>query len=141
MGEMLKRSHEMREDKSRHYNCAQAVFTPFAEKKGLAADQANAIAEHFGSGMRTGGTCGTITGGLMVTPNRGNFCGTQNPGRSYFGRACRGFCLCGFQCALGFVRLGNHIYDVAVADLHRLSGVLAPFHILLMHHDLPDEQP
>jgi C_GCAxxG_C_C family probable redox protein len=75
MGEMLKRSHEMREDKSRHYNCAQAVFTPFAEKKGLAADQANAIAEHFGSGMRTGGTCGAITGGLMAL----GLCGAGEP--------------------------------------------------------------
>lgn len=75
MGEMLKRSHEMREDKNRHYNCAQAVFTPFAEKKGLTAEQANAIAEHFGSGMRTGGTCGAITGGLMAL----GLCGAGEP--------------------------------------------------------------
>lgn len=66
MTEMMERSHALRDDTTTHYNCAQAVFIPFAEKKGLSAAQANAITANFGSGMRAGLTCGAITGGLMV---------------------------------------------------------------------------
>ena len=35
MDELLLRSHELRDDLAVHYNCAQGVFIPFAEKKGL----------------------------------------------------------------------------------------------------------
>lgn len=66
MDEIMKRSHELREDPTRHYNCAQGVFIPFAERKGIDKETANAITEHFGAGMRTGMTCGAITGGLMT---------------------------------------------------------------------------
>ncbi len=66
MSEMLDRSNELRNDANVHYNCAQGVFVPFAEKQGLTFEQANAIAENFGGGMRVGLTCGAITGGLMA---------------------------------------------------------------------------
>lgn len=66
MTEMMERSHALRDDTTTHYNCAQAVFIPFAEKKGLSAEQAQAITANFGSGMRAGLTCGAITGGLMA---------------------------------------------------------------------------
>lgn len=66
MTEMMERSHALRDDTTTHYNCAQAVFIPFAEKKGLSSAQANAITANFGSGMRAGLTCGAITGGLMA---------------------------------------------------------------------------
>lgn len=66
MDKIMQRTHELRNDPTVHYNCAQAVFIPFAERKGLTAEQANAIAENFGAGMRTGMTCGAITGGLMA---------------------------------------------------------------------------
>ena len=66
MTEMMKRSHALRDDTTTHYNCAQAVFIPFAEKKGIGAAQATAITANFGSGMRAGLTCGAITGGLMA---------------------------------------------------------------------------
>lgn len=66
MTEMMKRSHALRDDTTTHYNCAQAVFIPFAEKKGISATQATAITANFGSGMRAGLTCGAITGGLMA---------------------------------------------------------------------------
>lgn len=66
MTEMMKRSHALRDDTTTHYNCAQAVFIPFAEKKGISAAQATAITANFGSGMRAGLTCGAITGGLMA---------------------------------------------------------------------------
>lgn len=64
--EIAERCYELRNDKDTHYNCAQAVFIPFAEKKGIPAEQAAAITANFGSGMRMGATCGAITGGLMV---------------------------------------------------------------------------
>ena len=66
MTEMMKRSHALRHDTTTHYNCAQAVLIPFAEKKGISAAQATAITANFGSGMRAGLTCGAITGGLMA---------------------------------------------------------------------------
>lgn len=66
MTEMMERSHALRDDTTTHYNCAQAVFIPFAEKKGIRAAQANAITANFGGGMRAGLTCGAITGGLMA---------------------------------------------------------------------------
>ena len=66
MDELLLRSHELRDDPAVHYNCAQGVFIPFAEKKGLTKQQAFDIAQNFGGGMRAGMTCGAITGGLMA---------------------------------------------------------------------------
>lgn len=76
MDDIVKRSHELRDDPVHHYNCAQAVFIPFAERKGLTAEQANAIAQNFGSGMQAGLTCGAITGGLMAL----GLCGAGGPG-------------------------------------------------------------
>ena len=48
MDEIMQRSHELREDPNIHYNCAQGVFIPFAERKGLTAEQAGAITENLG---------------------------------------------------------------------------------------------
>lgn len=66
MGEIMNRSRELRNDPEVHYNCAQGVFIPFAEKFGLTKEQAAAITANFGAGMKSGYTCGSITGGLMV---------------------------------------------------------------------------
>lgn len=66
MKSMLERSRELRNDPECHYNCAQGVFIPFAEKKGLTFEAAKGITANFGSGMRSGLTCGAITGGLMA---------------------------------------------------------------------------
>lgn len=66
MQTVLERAKVLRADPNVHYNCAQAVLIPFAERAGLSAEQANAIATHFGSGMRAGLTCGAVTGGLMA---------------------------------------------------------------------------
>ena len=49
-----------------HYNCAQGVLMPFAKAKGLNEEQTFALSGAFGAGMRTGRTCGAITGSLMV---------------------------------------------------------------------------
>lgn len=66
MSQLLEQSKSLRNDPNIHYNCAQAVFIPFAEEKGMSAEQAGAITANFGSGMRMGATCGAITGGLMA---------------------------------------------------------------------------
>lgn len=50
----------------RHYNCAQAVLIPYAADMGLTEEQAMAVAENFGAGMRTASVCGAVTGGLMA---------------------------------------------------------------------------
>lgn len=49
-----------------HVNCCQAVVLAYADEAGLTDEQANAVAAHFGSGMRMGSVCGAVTGGLMA---------------------------------------------------------------------------
>lgn len=49
-----------------HYNCCQSILVPFAKEMGMTEEQAFALGAHFGSGMRHGATCGTLTGALMV---------------------------------------------------------------------------
>lgn len=66
MDDIMERARKLRDDPNRHYNCAQAVFIPFAEKKGIDHETANAITDNFGAGMRVGLTCGATTGGLMA---------------------------------------------------------------------------
>ena len=62
----MERAIQLRQDPDVHYNCAQSVLIPYAEKAGMSLSQANAIAAQFGAGMRVGGTCGAVTGALMV---------------------------------------------------------------------------
>lgn len=66
MSKIMDRSKELRAITERHYNCAQSVFLPFAEAKGVDAELALSFAANFGAGMKRGGTCGAMTGGLMV---------------------------------------------------------------------------
>ena len=62
----LEHAAALRSDKTIHYNCAQSVLIPFAQEAGLTEEQARALAENFGAGMRHGGTCGAVTGALMA---------------------------------------------------------------------------
>ncbi len=48
------------------HNCAQSVLMAFAEDCGISEEKACQLGRHFGSGMKMGGCCGAITGGLMV---------------------------------------------------------------------------
>lgn len=49
------------------FNCAQSVFTPFAEMLGVPLDVAAKISQPFGGGMgRSGATCGAVSGALMA---------------------------------------------------------------------------
>lgn len=61
----------LREDPNIHYNCAQAVFIPFAKECGIDQETANAVASQFGSGMGMGSVCGALTGALMVLGLKG----------------------------------------------------------------------
>lgn len=48
-------------------NCAQAVFSSFAEKLGYDKELALSVSAGFGGGMgRLQGTCGVVTGAFMV---------------------------------------------------------------------------
>jgi C_GCAxxG_C_C family probable redox protein len=49
------------------FNCAEAIAAAFAERYGLPEEAALRAACAFGAGVsRTGGTCGAVTGALMV---------------------------------------------------------------------------
>ena len=59
--ETAKTNHE------KHFNCAQAIFSAYAEELGLERDQALKVATAFGGGMgRMGGACGAVTGAYLV---------------------------------------------------------------------------
>lgn len=62
----IERAQALRNDERVHYNCCQAVLVPFAAECGLSEEAALRLGTNFGSGMRHGGTCGAITGSLMV---------------------------------------------------------------------------
>ena len=52
---------------SEGFSCSQSVLSAFAPGFGLDADAALRVSAAFGGGMgRTGGTCGAVTGALMV---------------------------------------------------------------------------
>ena len=52
---------------SEGFSCSQSVLAAFAPELGLDADAALRVSAAFGGGMgRTGGTCGAVTGALMV---------------------------------------------------------------------------
>lgn len=61
----------------RGYNCAQSVFTPFAEQLGLSESSALLVSSAFGAGIgRMRGTCGAFSGLCMVAGFcRGNLTG------------------------------------------------------------------
>ena len=66
MSKEMERCKELRACADPHYNCAQAVLTPFAEAKGMTTEEAPALTSCFGSGMNMGSVCGAVTGGLMA---------------------------------------------------------------------------
>lgn len=66
MSKYMQRAEELRNDQSVHYNCAQSVLMSFCQEKGLDPAMANSLAANLGSGMKAGGTCGAMVGGLLV---------------------------------------------------------------------------
>ena len=57
---------ELRADTKTHYNCCQSVLVPFCDCCGIDQETARKLGANFGSGMRCGGACGTLTAALMV---------------------------------------------------------------------------
>lgn len=55
-----------KEMSSKGCNCAQIVFSYFAEKNGLDINKALKITSAFGGGMGKGDICGVITGAYMA---------------------------------------------------------------------------
>ena len=66
MSKYLERAKVLRAIVTPHYNCCQSVVLPFAPDAGMTEEDAYRMAYHFAAGMRMGGTCGAVTGGLMV---------------------------------------------------------------------------
>ena len=62
----LEKAQELRARTDKHFNCCQSVLVAFAEEMGLTEEQACDLGANFGSGMRCGSVCGTLTGALMV---------------------------------------------------------------------------
>ena len=62
---------ELRNNPDVHYNCAQAILCAYSDELGLSKKQAFDLGFNFGSGMKNGGTCGTITAALMVLGLKG----------------------------------------------------------------------
>ncbi len=66
MSKYLERAHEIRAIETPHHNCTQSVLMSFTQSLNLDDETAYKIAVAFGAGMKSGITCGVITGGLMV---------------------------------------------------------------------------
>ena len=67
----LEKAEELRARTDVHFNCCQAVLVTFAKEMGLTEEQAYDLGASFGSGMRCGSVCGTLTGALMVLGMKG----------------------------------------------------------------------
>jgi C_GCAxxG_C_C family probable redox protein len=66
MSEYTERAQELRDVTEIHYNCAQAVVIPFAQKAGISEEMAMNLSSNFGGGLKIASTCGAIVGGLTV---------------------------------------------------------------------------
>ncbi len=66
MSKYLDKAKEIRAIVEPHHNCAQSVLMSFTQSLNLDDQTAFKIATAFGGGMKSGITCGVITGGLMV---------------------------------------------------------------------------
>ena len=62
----MEETRALREDKEVHYNCAQSVLIPFRDVCGLDRETARKLASNLGSGLRHGGTCGTVAAAMLV---------------------------------------------------------------------------
>ncbi len=66
MSKYLDRAKEIRAIEEPHHNCTQSVLMSFTQSLNLDDQTAYKLAVAFGGGMKSGITCGVITGGLMV---------------------------------------------------------------------------
>ncbi len=63
---MNSKSHLVDDRFPKQFNCAQTVFSLYAEELGIDEKTALRIASGFGGGMACAETCGAITGSYMV---------------------------------------------------------------------------
>lgn len=73
MNKHVERAKQLRDTAPQSNNCAQTIMRAYAEEMGLTEEQAAAIGCNFGGGMKCGGTCGAITGALMVLGTKALF--------------------------------------------------------------------
>ena len=78
-------------------NCAQAVFSVFAEQYGLPAETAVRLASGLGAGCKSGEICGAATGALLVIGLR------DGADKALCGRQAQAF-LAAFRQRAGAVR-------------------------------------
>ncbi len=71
MNKHVEKALELRENPNIHFNCAQAILCAYGEEINLNEKTAFDLGFNFGSGMKNGGVCGTITAGLMVLGLKG----------------------------------------------------------------------
>jgi C_GCAxxG_C_C family probable redox protein len=62
----MKRVEQAVEKFDKGYNCSQAVCSTYCEQFGLDCETALKAATGFGGGMHINGTCGAVTGAVMV---------------------------------------------------------------------------
>ena len=66
MSVYVEKARELRAIVSPHYNCAQSVVLPFCADAGIPEETAMRFASGFGGGMKRGGICGAVSGGVMA---------------------------------------------------------------------------
>ena len=74
MSKYMEKAQKLRNDPTVHYNCAQAVLVTFADVCGIDEQTAMKMGANFGSGMKMGAVCGTVTGAMMVL----GLCGVED---------------------------------------------------------------
>ena len=67
----LEEVKKLRQRTDVHFNCAQSLLCPFAKEINMTAVKAQALGSLFGAGMLHGGTCGALSGTLMLLGMKG----------------------------------------------------------------------
>ena len=66
MNKHIEKAMELRNETPMVSNCSQTIMRCYAEDMGISEEMAAGLGCNFGGGMKCGGVCGAITGGLMV---------------------------------------------------------------------------
>lgn len=66
MNKHIEKAMQLRNATPMVNNCAQAIMRAYAEDMGISEETAAGIGCNLGGGMKCGGVCGAITGGLLV---------------------------------------------------------------------------
>ena len=70
MNKHIEKAMELRNETPMVSNCSQTIIRCYAEDMGISEEMAAGLGCNFGGGMKCGGICGAITGGLMVNEFR-----------------------------------------------------------------------